>query len=455
MRNLLLLLAGVLAFPFHVAAGARDPDQIEGTEVLVRATDQEMQDLVARLGDRRFKERQQAFEALLDLGADDPVRILAFLPFESADPETAAQCEALRRQVPLAALRRKALALAEGDPVLTGAYADLFGGREPLQDAIRTFSQIRVTGAAAREAAARVLAECFLDHPDHRVRMAALEGLRVFPVPALAVRVEPMIRDESTYVGKLAVSVYRELAGKGASGTLVGILADANAHPLIAQEAAGALLRLSDPAAAPGLLVLLADSDPKRRQHAVYALAGCGDAASAERMGSLLADPAPAVRQCVIGSLAFLGDRGDLGEAPKRAFALRVAPLLADGNIGVRTASADGLARLAGEPSVAALARGLEDPNPLIRFAAVRAIDRIVKEGWGSGEPGVEAARAWWKKHEKEERYRDAGIEALVAGAFDGRPAGPDEPSPKVDPWGSVRNPRTLKAIENPPPEPQ
>lgn len=155
------------------------------------------------------------------------------------------------------------------------------------------------------------------------------------------------------------------------------------------------------------LVSALGDPSPQVRQSAARALAGMGAAAApaVPALSAALYDPDGSVRQAAVDSLAQLGAIEELAKAVSSSdpmvrrlalshlprFGARAIPVLTaaleseDPENVAQAASILGYMQPPASAAVPALARALQRPEPLVRMRAVEALERI-------GGPDAEAA---------------------------------------------------------------
>lgn len=188
---------------------------------------------------------------------------------------------------------------------------------------------------AAVDARERESVLCDLASPDEDVRRLAVERAFALPPEQAIPQLVQRLGDPSWRVRKVAVE--RLVAG-----------------PAPEQAARALVLALGD------------GENPGRRNAAVQALVRCGPRAVVALLAAI-AGPDPDVRKLVVDALAQIGD------------ARAAAPLvegLEDPDANVRAAVADALAALPGAGAGEALLRSATraDEDPLVRFAALRAL---------------------------------------------------------------------------------
>lgn len=299
---------------------------------------------------------------------------------ESVD---ASACALLLRALPplgAAAAARVAELLSANDEDVLLAAADALGRSPP--EVVLPLVEKAVRRPETRLGAARVYArlrhprcdplEHLLHDDDAAVRGAAAEGL---------------CRCGSAYAGALREAVGRE-SDPGARRSMVRALGIAGGA-----EAVGELSRLAE-----------ADDDPGTRFTAVDALGRTGSPDAFAPLLRALLDPLQEVQAAALHALGELGDAragealAEHLDAPDRdlrrtaAFALdRIAPegaadrlleALRDPDAEVRLIAVRLLTRIGGPRAVAALESSADsDPDPLVRRAAVHALDARRSEG--------------------------------------------------------------------------
>ena len=177
--------------------------------VLFALASAEIPALLRQLADPDPQTREKAFEALLDLGVQDPQKVLDALPAESDVPEVQDRCQQLRKRIPCERPLREALKAAGDDLDLQEVARELF-----LEFGMKSLDHLkaRASGPERRKAALDILywrlqlggpvleygigalAELsdrainpqilkLLSHPSPEVREVAKDRLRHFPQP--------------------------------------------------------------------------------------------------------------------------------------------------------------------------------------------------------------------------------------------------------------------------------
>ncbi|MDT5112329.1 MAG: hypothetical protein QOE20_4219 [Mycobacterium sp.] len=232
---------------------------------------------------------------------------------------------------------------------------DLVGGQAPASEVSR------VDAIAAPPPSPRIAAVLALDEP-------TVDEL------------QPYLTDADPGVRRTAVDVLTEHLGDGYAPALVSALSDP--HVEVRRVAADGIRELvevlPDPVA---VQPLLTSSDPVVRGAVVYVLSS-RRTGIAEHYRRAIADADHRVRIEAVRALVSVDD------------AEGVAAARADANREVRIAVANGLGTLGtGAPAVRAL---IEDPDPLVRAAALAAMGSI---GWDDADvttvEGALAASAW------------------------------------------------------------
>lgn len=219
----------------------------------------------------------------------------------------------------------------------------------------------------------------WLNHPERRVRMAAIELLRVSPTPAASASLgrtlsdpDPALRqsaaealgaskapdatlqllshldDPMPRVREAIARALAQLADPRSVVPLIGKVQDS--HAGVRAEVARALGELGDPRSSAALVLALADSDEEVRAAAARALGRLGEDSATLSLVSLIdRDTSVDVRIQALGALGVLGSDaaigalvGYLGIDPESGedTRLRDASLLALENLGARAAPA-------------------------------------------------------------------------------------------------------------------
>lgn len=197
----------------------------------------------------------------------------------------------------------------------------------------------------------------------------AAEALGHIGKPAIPALVE-CVTSPAAEVRKKAVQVLGTL-GADAVPSLVDALADKNADVRQAAAAALAPLRIGDKMVVLALAHGVHDSDQAVRRQCLTALQNLGPAArlAAPKLVAALKDSDGPNRLQIILVLQ------NLGEAEREVLPV-AAGLLKDADPQIRQSAVNLLARQ-GSPALPHLIAALKDNSPLVRFAAVAAIQRV------------------------------------------------------------------------------
>ena len=278
-------------------------------------------------------------------------------------------------------------------------------------------------GAAVERALTRLLGQ-------PSVRAQVVEALVRYGASVVMLLMEQLCA-EDLETRQAAVLALGRIGDTRATPALVAALED----PELALPVAGALARLGDRGAFEPLLGLVGHRDVAVRQSAIGALNSIGHPDMAQRIAPLLDDPSPLVRESAVKIAGYFGYRDcvdsilarctDPIEAVRRA-AIDHLPFFDDPRVlsalsdtldrdtpPVRAAAAAALARVDKEPAIALLRRAVTDPDPWVRYFALRAIGTVGDPGLA---PAVEASIA----NDPAEQVRVAAIDVL------GRLDGPD-----------------------------
>lgn len=241
-----------------------------------------------------------------------------------------------------------------------------------------------LSGSAVQRALTRLLGQ-------RVVRAQVVEALVRYGAGVVDLLIEQLAA-EDLETRQAAVVALGRIGDRKATCALLAVLPD----PELAVPVAGALARLGDSDAFEPLLSLLGHVDTAVRQAVIAALNSIGHCDMPARIAPLLDDPDPVVRESAVKIAGYFGYRecvdrvlercGDASEAVRRAavdhlpffehhgviFAL--AHALEFDTPPVRAAAAAALARIDGANALAPLLRALDDPDPWVRFFALRSI---------------------------------------------------------------------------------
>ena len=235
---------------------------------------------------------------------------------------------------------------------------------EPPEQAAAAQGLARLSAGALGE-----LDSCLEPGTAESVMVAALAVMARTPVPTLEPRVLQMTESASAAVRLAALRAAARLPGAKAEVALLRALADR--HQPIQTEALELLVRRGGDRSVTTLVALLGSAD-SLRFHVIRALGHCRAQGAATRLRSLYPDCGPHERHQIVWSL------------------LRIAPSwlseflllrLAEPDLDMRRAAAQGLAEVAGFDHLPVLLRLAEDPDWDIRNSAAQGLGRM-----GTGE---------------------------------------------------------------------
>jgi HEAT repeat protein len=275
------------------------------------------------------------------------------------------------------------------------------GGTQRILDAVQRVSGDRLTGLATvlgwleGDAVQRALTRLL---GQRTVRAQVLEALVRNGAGVVSLLIEQLRSDDLDTRLAAAVALGR-IGDRRATDALVAALDD----PELSLAAAGALAKLGDRRAFDALIARLSEPDPAVRQACIAALNSIGHPDMPARILALLDDPHAIVRESAVRIAGYFGygvclDRvlacsEDKAEAVRRTavehlayfddprvFA-RVAHALAHDTAPVRTAAVTALARIPHADRTGALVGALDDPDPWVRYMAVRSLGAIADVG--------------------------------------------------------------------------
>jgi HEAT repeat protein len=258
-------------------------------------------------------------------------------------------------------------------------------------DSDRLPNLARVLGWLEGEAAQRALTR-LLGH--EAVRSQIVEALVRHGAGVVTLLIE-QLRVEDLETRQAAALALGRIGDRRATPGLIDALRD----PELAVPAAGALARIGDRAAFEGLMAMLGEREPATRQSVIAALNSIGHPDMAARIAKRLEDPDRLVRESALRIAGYFGYPEcldhvlrcchDPAESVRRAAVEGLAffddPLvvpalvkaLEQSSSSVRAGAAGALARTEGGVAVEALTRTLGDPDPWVRYTALRSLGSI------------------------------------------------------------------------------
>jgi HEAT repeat protein len=251
-------------------------------------------------------------------------------------------------------------------------------------------------------------------------------------VPEAAETYRRDLASDRPAVRRQAAAALGRLGDRAAAGALAETLADADAG--VRREAARALARLKGRRATPALVKALDDADRTVRFYAAYALGEVRDPRAADALVAALADPAWTVRDQAAWALRDLGDpplAGRVAEALRKGktdadhalWLLRhlggagaldhLASLLEAEDTDLRLRAVRAMAETKTPAAVEPLMRALGDPAAAVRAAAVEALA-------DAGDDRAKAALARLAARETAPAVREAARQAVLRLAMHG-----------------------------------
>lgn len=258
--------------------------------------------------------RKAAARALGDI--DDPRAIPALLDAlrQDRDAEVRATAAwALGEIEDPSAIDGLAAALRDIDVEVRRAIATALGDIDNPRAAPHLTPLLRDTSADVRQAAAEALGEiespvsvepltAALRDREPTVRTAAAEALGNIEDARAAPALAAVLHDSSVAVRRAAAQALGDLDEMSrAPQALIDALKDTDAE--VRHEAAHALGNIHDPAAVPGLAVLVRDPYRDVREAAIEALGEIGGAAASQALVAALRDPDPEIRRLAAKAL--------------------------------------------------------------------------------------------------------------------------------------------------------
>jgi HEAT repeat protein len=336
----------------------------------------------------------QAAEALGQIGDEDAVApLLAVLDRPDASASSIVDA--------LAAIHRR--------------YSEMFGAGAQIEDLVRrsvsAAAAQRIIDGAARASGAALrhfvlvlgwlrgaAVERALTHllGTPAVQHELIEAIVRFGAPMVDLLVEQLGRDDLD-TRRAAVTALGYIGDTRAVPALIALLDEGDRQLLV--PVAGALARLGDRRAFEPLVRRLGDEDLAVRHAAIGALNSIGDPEMGARMQVLLGDPDPLVRESAVKIGGYFGyaictdgllERCRDAVETVRAAALehvafleddRVMPVLVGALEGetprARAAAAQALAHVESPEAARALRRGVQDPDPWVRYFSAASLGRL------------------------------------------------------------------------------
>jgi hypothetical protein len=233
-----------------------------------------------------------------------------------------------------------------------------------------------------------------LEHPDHRVRVAAVEAAARLETQQAAAALVQLLKDPMWDVRRAAAAALGKIPDPQAIGGLLTALGDSDAD--VREAAAVSLGRIGDLRGVGGLVLALVDRESNVRHAAAPALQQIrfkwSQTEEARRMipdlRAAFNSGDPAVRYAASSVLqqlgAATGQRGALDQGTsvmtaagqkQRNVLSAFTEFLADPDRDIRLAAAETLGRLGDQRSASALMTALSDSDEDVRRAAAKSLE--------------------------------------------------------------------------------
>jgi HEAT repeat protein/beta-lactamase regulating signal transducer with metallopeptidase domain len=188
--------------------------------------------------------------------------------------------------------------------------------------------------------------------------------------------VDPLVtrlgRDPAPKVREMIAWALGQLESRSATAALAAS-AQRDSSGDVRTMAVWALAQIADPAAVPGLTILLADRDAEVRGRAAWAIGTIEPSSAPVPLINALSDASTDVRLRAAWALGKIAD----GNAVSR-----LSATLRDSSTEVRRAAMWALGKIGGDVAQGALLKALEDPDPEIRARAARALGGSDGDPW-------------------------------------------------------------------------
>lgn len=250
--------------------------------------EREIKRLIGLLNDRTWRKREEAVEALVQIGEPAVSYLLSVL--ENRDGNCADAARVLGRTGDPRAI----------EPLIDALYTKNVHLSQEAAEALG-----RIGDSRAVQPLIDVLRHEWDDTETITVWQKAAAALAALGEPA----VPPLLKaakDEDENVRRGAIEALGQLHDARGVDSLIAALQDKDS--LIRASSADALARIGDPRAIEPLIALLDDDDSHVRSHAFFALAELGGSSVLTSLASGLNDPDPQVRRTVLHSLGKLQD---------------------------------------------------------------------------------------------------------------------------------------------------
>ena len=191
------------------------------------------------------------------------------------------------------------------------------------------------------------------------------------------------------------LAAFDRLVNAGATdlSLIEGLVKDPKADARQRWVAVRALGRLQGDRAEQLLLGLLDDAEPAMRAAAVQALGDLGQRRHAPRASALLTDPAILVRASAAEALCKIGDEAAVDALSAALFAKD--SWYRGSSLWVRRHYVDAIGCIGRRSAVPALLRALDDGDPAVSAASMKALAKVAGFDYAEGRNPQEARDAW------------------------------------------------------------
>ena len=239
-----------------------------------------------------------------------------------------------------------------------------------------------------------------LSDPDQRVRTAAVGLVGDLGGPEIIGVLRIQASDPDPTVRAAAVRALAAVDAVSSQSDLRRLLNDQN--PVVRESAVEAVADARLTSLVPGLIDLLGDSDANVRLKTAQALGSLGDRSVVPRLLQAFPDPSPDVSEAIAVAVVRL----DL-----RALAGLVEPLVDSADGESKLAVVRSLRRSRSPEALPVLQRLLDDRIPLVRAAAIEAVERV---GRSDSERELAAAAVSGGLQDSDDFVRATAIDASV-----------------------------------------
>jgi HEAT repeat protein len=290
-------------------------------------------------------------------GAQDVISQETTRDEDAAAPAPAAKADTRESAVP------------RGTPAEPGTLAGLEAYEEDMAREGTTSSESEEGKRVA------VLVKALREDSSAEVRRVAAWGLENYAEykPASDALAAALNTDADESVREMAAWALAESNGGETVAAALNTAFRNTKQPAVRLTAAWAAGEIGDPALVPGLITLLANTDPQLREVAAWSIGSCGTEKAPAPLVALLKDTDRSVRLSAAWALGEIGDAACAGEI-EAAFKRETDPEVQRGLIWALGSMGDG--------SIETLTRLVSSPDPQIRAAAVSSLAGRSNSPW-------------------------------------------------------------------------